>query len=618
MDATTFESSPRSASYLPSPALKENGFPSEKDNEKTSTHLDIVSTINTDDPFPVDPDAPVEEHQFTFRAAIVGCALGAVIAASNTGWTFGASLFGAIFGFAILKPLSTSLPRHLGGAATSAGSLGLLLNSGFPAAYQLGLLQASPSQDIGRLFTFTICCAFFGPAFSIPLRKFYILKLKLVFPTGVAAAYTIQSLHVGKNAVVEASKKTRALILSFCFAITLRVVSEYAPALLGDWHIFYTLNRIGWTSAIAAESWEWIWEWTPAFIGVGMLTGINASYSFLGGVLFSRTFSFLAWAIISRGMASGIPADDSIPSYVWPGTIMLLCTSFAKVTCNARSIYMALRGVVLSVADKLQRLPSGDRTKEAIFDPVPENKRVPLWMWGSVLLASIIISCVVMGVQFGQNVGVTLLAILFAFLFSFIGTESCGRTNITPVTAIGNASQLVFGGVGKGNNYSPKQNELLNSLSGMLALATDMIVDLKAAHLLRSSPKAGFYAQLCVVSIFISAGVYVVFSSAYPYINSLSYDTCSFPIPDVQVWRAIAVAVSSSTLPIPPSSGYTAIGLGVASILSVVVKYKLVPPKYHAFVPNFNAMEIAFIMNVSTYPLAMFFGSTVAFFWRRG
>lgn len=43
--------------------------------------------------------------------------------------------------------------------------------------------------------------------------------------------------------------------------------------------------------------------------------------------------------------------------------------------------------------------------------------------------------------------------------------------------------------------------------------------------------------------------------------------------------------MSSSTLPIPPTSGYTAIGLGVASVLSVVVKYKLVPPKYHAFVP---------------------------------
>lgn len=30
-------------------------------------------------------------------------------------------------------------------------------------------------------------------------------------------------------------------------------------------------------------------EWTPAFIGVGMLTGINASFSFLGGVRFSHS-----------------------------------------------------------------------------------------------------------------------------------------------------------------------------------------------------------------------------------------------------------------------------------------------------------------------------------------
>jgi hypothetical protein len=33
----------------------------------------------------------------------------------KTGWTFGASLFGSIFGYAILKPLSKSLPRRLGG-----------------------------------------------------------------------------------------------------------------------------------------------------------------------------------------------------------------------------------------------------------------------------------------------------------------------------------------------------------------------------------------------------------------------------------------------------------------------------------------------------------------------
>lgn len=71
----------------------------------------------------------------------------------------------------------------------------------------------------------------------------------------MAAAYTIRSLHVGKDAASDAKRKTKALILAFSFAITLRVVSEYAPGVLWDWHLFYTLSRIGWTSAIRAESW---------------------------------------------------------------------------------------------------------------------------------------------------------------------------------------------------------------------------------------------------------------------------------------------------------------------------------------------------------------------------
>lgn len=40
-------------------------------------------TINTDDRFPIDPHLPVEERQFTLRAVLVACALGAVIVASN-------------------------------------------------------------------------------------------------------------------------------------------------------------------------------------------------------------------------------------------------------------------------------------------------------------------------------------------------------------------------------------------------------------------------------------------------------------------------------------------------------------------------------------------------------
>lgn len=72
-------------------------------------------------PFPELPGAQPERRQFTVRAVVIGCALGSIVSASNiylglkTGWTFGASLFGSIIGFAILKPLSQRLPAHFGG-----------------------------------------------------------------------------------------------------------------------------------------------------------------------------------------------------------------------------------------------------------------------------------------------------------------------------------------------------------------------------------------------------------------------------------------------------------------------------------------------------------------------
>ncbi|ELU44342.1 OPT domain-containing protein [Rhizoctonia solani AG-1 IA] len=101
-----------------------------------------IAIVNDGSPFPVDPNLPEETAQLTWRAVIIGSLLGLIVGASNvylglkTGFTFGAGLFGAIFGFAIIKPLSHVLPEKLGGgyfgpkenavvqtAATSAGSL---------------------------------------------------------------------------------------------------------------------------------------------------------------------------------------------------------------------------------------------------------------------------------------------------------------------------------------------------------------------------------------------------------------------------------------------------------------------------------------------------------------
>jgi uncharacterized oligopeptide transporter (OPT) family protein len=73
-------------------------------------------------------------------------------------------------------------------SATGAGGIAGLFVAGLPAMYQLNLLSRDPKSDIGRLFTITLVCCFFGLFFVTPLRRFFVIQvsreLKLMFPTG--------------------------------------------------------------------------------------------------------------------------------------------------------------------------------------------------------------------------------------------------------------------------------------------------------------------------------------------------------------------------------------------------------------------------------------------------
>ena len=320
------------------------------------------------------------------------------------------------------------------------------------------------------------------------------------------------------------------------------------------------------------------------------------------------------------------PVNKPSPRYwlVWPGTMLLLAGSFAEVASNYKTIYASMVQLFEPLTHRFRKQDVKYDESQLIEEPCAPSEMVPIWMWGGGILISIVFTCLIMGLQFKQNVGVTILAIFFAFLFSFIGAESCGRTNIIPVTSIGNASQLVIGGTTHGHGSISNQ-QLLNITGGLLALgaseqSADMLGDLKTTHLLRASPRVQFYAQCCgaIVSVFMSVAMYVLFSEAYPCINDLALaDKCSFSIPDVGAYRAIAVAVTSTSLPVPRSSGILCICLMVWAFVQTFLKYRFVPAKYHGYIPNLVGMGIAFILNTTTYPGAMAFGATVAYFWKR-
>lgn len=89
--------------------------------------------------------------------------------------------------------------------------------------YRLGLLSVNPADDIGKLFALTIAVAYFGVAFVIPLRKYFVIHQKLVFPTPTATAFTIRSLHSGKTGMIAARKKALCLLFTLLTALAYKV-----------------------------------------------------------------------------------------------------------------------------------------------------------------------------------------------------------------------------------------------------------------------------------------------------------------------------------------------------------------------------------------------------------
>ncbi|TBU28065.1 OPT oligopeptide transporter [Dichomitus squalens] len=639
-----------------------------KDHEHDhDDHFDYTAPDITR-PFPPEEGEIEETHQLTIRAVFVGCCLGAVVGASNiylglkTGFTFGPQLFGSILGFAIIKPISKALPesgiigRLFGGpfgpkenctvqsAATAAGGIGILFVSAIPAMYRLGLLSELPKHDIGKLIALTVSAGFFGVFFVIPLRKYYIVRQKLTFPTPAATAITIRALHNTRTGAIAARKKSIALLSAFAIVFVFKVMTGYAPGVIFDWHIGWTLYRLGFTSIISLENYGWFIEFTPAFFGAGMLSGINASWSFFGG-------SVLAWGVIApslvkNGLAFGKAISDEYPlvTYnslafndpklytthpsprywlLWPGVFMMMLYSFADLAINSGSVIENLRKTGFSIDPRtwFREDPNYDAATDE--DLSPREDRVPTLWWTGGLLASIIMCCAILAKMFSMNVGEAILSLVLGFLFSFIGVQAAGTTDINPVSTVAKASQLIFGGIGKAAHLSQNPAQIMNLTAGVIAAgsaaqSTDMTGDLKTGYLLRAKPRNQFVAQLCgaVVAVFLNVGLFILFTTASPCIlYPPASGDCTYGAPSVSAWAAVASAVSAPKLPIPSSSGYTAIGLGIFSVVSVVVKYFFIPKQYWHWVPNWNAVGLAFVTPQVYYSIAMAAGSVFNYLW---
>lgn len=661
---------------------------SEKDSDGEIEEEDLWKTLKMDDAIPHEP------NPLTIRAIVVGCILGSLVNASNlylglkTGFTFSANMFGAIFGYGILKffektgkktpiiggffgPQENSIVQAV---ATGAGGTGGIFVAAIPAMYRLRVMEPghTPMDDIGAIFTITLICSFVGIFYVTPLRKFFIVQvareLKLMFPTPTAVALTIRSMHAGAAGSIDAVKKLKCLMICFVGAMVHRVASYYAIGILYDWHVFTWIHIwSGYTSwALNIESWGWYFEWTPAFIGSGILIGLNPAISMFGGAV-------LAWGLIGPllvhyGECIGIqrapedPQWDSLYSFaslsglgtrlpsprywlLWPGVMVMVCSSMAELLVQYKVIWNGLSTVwnqgcgginhALVKRGKTSKFfaKHGEpkvRAENMVEDPFPQEEQVKNWMWIVGLLVTVVIAMIVFHFQWEMHPGLTLLAIILAFLFSFLAIQIGAVTDTTPLTAAAKASQLVFGGATSNSGYSIAHAQKINLVAGGLAsggadVATALVSDFRTGFLIGTSPIKQWIGQ-CIgsfISVWLAPGLFVLFATAYPCIwkgESDSGPKCPFDVPSVSAWAAVAQAVTDPKVKIPLSSGMFAVAMGIVSVLQVVIRHFWLVgarEKYRRWLPNWGAIALSWVIPAPVFASAALLGAVIAAGWRK-
>ncbi|ORX60646.1 OPT superfamily oligopeptide transporter [Hesseltinella vesiculosa] len=604
----------------------------------------------------------IEEYQFTWRSAIIGSLLGCLVAASNTylglkiGWTFGASLFGAIFSFAIIKPISRALPPKWGGgyfgakenctaqsAATTAGGLSAGFVSGIPAMYKLGLMS-TPREDAPALVLFTIAAAFYGLFFAVPLRSHFVVKQDLTFPTPRAAATTIISLHNSLEGEGEAFNKAKVMAVWFFISFIWSLISYWVP-FFDTIHILWWIGHdAGYIPLMSAdETWQWVFRWDFPFFGAGLMTPSNTVLSFF--IASVVVFGIIGPVSVVQGhfvapFGFKTTGDTTQSFFLWPGIALMVLTTLAELGCRYQTLWRGISGGAISIyaaarhgyymtkkvvfrrelTENEQKNLIAERDPDEIFE---DHELVPTWWWITGTFLAIIFTCAIMGEYFGMPVYQSIIAIILAFLFSFVGVQAAGETDINPTGAIGKMSQLVFARMPPTDNLQILQrNNLMagNISASAAAQSVDMVGDLKTGQLVGASPRSQFWAQF-VASFFaigIAVGLFILFADAYPCIISTNLDEkCEFALVAVTAWLRVCKLLTGSGEPISRGSIITTAVCAVVGVIWPFVREFFIPQKYHRYCPSISAVGIAMINTSPEVPLAMFIGWAAGKIWKR-
>lgn len=583
--------------------------------------------------------------QLTLRAVLMGSFLGFFLAFTNlyiglkTGWGLGVAITACILSFALWNvlqkvglaktPMTILETNCMQSTASSAGyATGGTMVSAIAALVMLSATEANPQGEhlpVPVLVAWTFFLAVLGTVLAVPMKRNLINQEKLKFPSGTAAAVTLQSLYSAGDAAL---KKARALLYAALFGGAFPVLLELPllpdgaggrkPLLPSDSALFDWLPARG-AAVVDGEvtrfkpsDWTLVMDHNPVMIAAGALVGLRVSvWMVLGGLLLAYVAGPLGYEAVWVSTATGEELRAASAPYkawkeigIWLGVPIMVSAGLLSFATQWRTIVRAFRGL------KKQQVAPGDEAHEArvAATEVPMSWFV---VGGSLSGAGVVATA---WLYFDVPVHYGVLAVLLTFFLALVACRATGESDITPVGAMGKLMQLTYGVL---IPQSTTANLMTASITASAAgSAADLLNDLKSGYLLGANPRRQFLAQFAGIfsgTFATVLGFYLLVPDATA-LNGVGDQPPQFPAPAAQAWKAVAEVFRlglENMHPLHRQAIWVGLGIGV-----VIFVLEVALPKAKRWLPSATGLGLGLILPFQ-YPLSMLLGAVAAALWMR-
>ncbi|HEX4132794.1 MAG TPA: OPT family oligopeptide transporter [Pirellulales bacterium] len=558
-----------------------------------------------------------DARQLTPRAIVTGMLIGGVMSISNlyvglkTGWGLGVTITACIIAFAVFKALEVVIPAYrrvpftilenytMSSAASAAGymaSAGLV--SAFPALY----LTTGRQLLWWELMVWSGCVASLGVFMAVPLKRQLINVEQLPFPSGIATAETLRSMH---SSGAEAMSKAKSLLGAAIFGGVVgawKKVGDIAAA-FGGKEAAETYSKWpyqlpdGIPLAPGERPAGWLSKYTFGFEGslimvaAGAIMGIRVGASLLFGAL-------IYWGVIGPWLINHQITDPGYGRHgvnywtLWPSTAMMVTAGLLSFAMRWRTIVRALQNLVHAMS-----------SAEGRRDPLSHVEVPASWFVAGTLIAGT--ACVLFGhFVFEITWYMGILAVLLSFVLSIVAARATGETDVTPIGAMGKITQLMYGVIAPSNVTTNLMTASITA--GSASHSADLLTDLKSGYLLGGNPRKQLISQLfgVLAGTIVSVPVYLIVA------RPEKFESGELPAPAARVWQGMAELFKDGIQNLPEYAIEAAIIGGVLGILLALAD-EFLPANVRRWLPSATGLGIAGVVPAYN-SLMMFLGAAAA------